>query len=87
MAKKFKCFVRIFKTDDATIEGAFKKAMEKVYEGEEEIPFGTSLEIGEWNNTPQIEILGIGDDDRCTFCNYFRQIIGEENTKRNNCPF
>lgn len=87
MAKKFKCFIRVFKTDTGTIEDSFKKAMKEVYDGEENVPYGTSIEISKWKNIPQIEILGSGADDRCAFCNYFRQAIGEDKTKRNNCPF
>jgi hypothetical protein len=83
----FKCFIRIFNSSEKEIEEAFKKAIEKIYKTEGNIPIGTEIEISEWNDMPQIDILGSKDDDRCAFCKYFRQTIGEEKTKRNNCPF
>jgi len=87
MPRGFKCFIRIFKTDDKNIEEAFNKAMKQIYKGKENVPTGTYIEITEWKDTPQIEILGVGEDDRCAFCNYFCQIIGEDKVKRTNCPF
>jgi len=87
MARKFRCFIRVFNTDDDFIKSAFKKAMKEVYKGEKNVPIGTNIEISEWKGTPQIEIMGAGEDERCAFCNYFRQIIGGDKTKRNNCPF
>ncbi len=87
MPRKFKCFIRIFNANANSIENAFKKSIDEVYKGEKNIPIGTSIQISEWNNNPQIEVLGSGEDERCAFCNYFRQVIGEEKTKKNNCPF
>ncbi len=83
----FKCFVRIFKTSEKKIDKCFDKAIKQVYGGLNGIPRRTVIEKSEWNGVPQIEILGVGEDERCAFCNYFRQTIGEENTRRNNCPF
>lgn len=84
---RFKCFIRIFKTGDKKIDECFDKAMKEVYGRIENLPIKTVIEKSEWKGTPQIEILGVGEDERCAFCNYFRQAVGEENTKRNNCPF
>ncbi len=82
----FRCFVRIFDVDGERIKRAYDKAMNKIYEGRF-LPVGTNIELGEWKDTPQLEIYGAGPDDRCAFCEYFVKEIGEENVRRNNCPF
>ena len=87
MGHRFKCFIRIFNTDDNAIQKAYDHTVDKVFGTVEEIPSGTIIEIGEWNDLPQIEILGVGDDNRCSFCHYFREMVGLDRTKRNNCPF
>ena len=87
MGQQFKCFILILDMNDDAIKRAYELCIEKVYGRIENIPQGTEMEIGEWNDMPEIEILGAGGDNRCAFCRYFRRIVGLDRTKRNNCPF
>lgn len=82
----FACFIRIFNVKKDAIIKAFDHALSTVY-GSGSLPKGTRIEIGEWKGKPQIEIFGAGQDSRCAFCEYFIKEIGENNIRRNNCPF
>jgi len=82
----FKCYLRIFNKTEKEVQGVLLEAMKKIY-GKYSIKGPPYFEVSVWNNTPEIEITGAGEDKRCALCEYIVQIVGEENIRKNNCPF
>ncbi|MEA1994389.1 MAG: hypothetical protein U9N35_08395 [Euryarchaeota archaeon] len=82
----FKCYLRIFNKTEKEVQEILSKAMKKIYD-KPSIKGPPYFEVSVWNNTPEIEITGAGEDKRCALCDYVAQIVGKENIRRNNCPF
>lgn len=85
----FACFIRTFNVKKETIRETYDHCLLQALKhyGSTSLPRGTSIEIGEWKGTLQIEIYGFGQDSRCYFCKCFCEEIGENNIRRNNCPY
>jgi len=84
--KLFKCYLRIFNKTEKEVQETLLEAMKKIY-GKSSIKGPPYFEVSIWNNIPEIEITGAGEDKRCALCEYVVQIVGEENIRKNNCPF
>lgn len=81
-----KCFLRIFNQTDYEVDKVLKVSLKKIY-GTSAIVGPPYFEVTEWNEIPQIEITGMGDDGRCSVCEYASKLVGKDKIRRNNCPF
>ncbi len=82
----FKCYLRIFNNTEKEVQEVLSKAMKKIYDNSS-IKGPPYFEVSVWNNIPEIEITGVGEDKRCALCDYVVQVVGERDTRKNNCPF